>query len=109
MKIGDRIKELRLSNNLTQKQVADAAQISRSIVSQYENNQTEPTASVLAKLSEIFSVSADYILGLEDELGYNKSDDIKNAITPEERKIINAYRNLTSSNRELVLTMLKIK
>lgn len=109
MKIGNILKELRLNNNLTQQQVADAAQVSRSIISQYENNQVEPTASVLAKFSEIFSVSADYILGLEDELGHIKADDLQNAVTPEERKIIAAYRELAPSNKNMVLRMLNIE
>ncbi len=109
MKIGDKLKELRTNNNLTQQKVADAVNVSHSTISQYENNIIEPTATAISKFAELFCVSADYILGLEDDLGNKTYYKIQNAVTPEERKILNAYRELTPSNKELILRMLKIK
>lgn len=109
MKIGDKIRELRISNNLTQQQISDAIGFSHSAISQYENNIIEPTATAIMKLATVFGVSSDYLLGLEDDMGYSKSSDIQNAVTPEERKIIAAYRELTPSNKNMVLRMLNIE
>ena len=109
MKIGDKLKELRLTANLTQQQVAAGIDISRSTLSQYENGLIEPTASVIAKLSKFFQISSDFILGLEDDFGSKTYEKLQNAVTPEERKILNAYRNLSPSNREMILRMLDIE
>lgn len=108
MDIGEKIKELRLDANLTQQQVANEIGISRSTLSQYENCLIEPTANVIAKLSKFFHVSSDYILNLEDDFGHKVYDDLQNALTDDERKILNAYRILTPSNRDMVLRMLNI-
>ncbi len=108
MKIGNKLTELLIRNILTQQQVADSVKISHSAISQYENDVIEPTATAIARFAELYCVSADYILGLEDDLGNKNYNNLQNAVTPEERKILNAYRELTPSNRELVLRMLKL-
>ena len=69
MRIGDRIKELRTIYGITQVQLAEKAGISRSVISQYESNLVEPTASVVAKLAVALNSSTDYLLGLEDDFG----------------------------------------
>lgn len=69
MRIGDRIKELRTTYGITQVQLAEEAGISRSVISQYESNLVEPTATVVAKLALALNTSTDYLLGLEDDFG----------------------------------------
>ena len=66
MRIGDRIKELRTIYGITQVQLAEKAGISRSVISQYESNLVEPTASVVAKLAVALNSSTDYLLGRTD-------------------------------------------
>ena len=67
--IGKRIKELRKQNNLTQKQLATALNIAQSSICEWEKNAYEPTATAIKILAVYFDVSADYLLGLEDDLG----------------------------------------
>ncbi len=64
-----RIKELRIEKGLTQKKLADFLQISQSVLCNYENGKSEPTANVIVRLCTFFQVSADYLLGLENEDG----------------------------------------
>lgn len=58
-----RLKELRTSKNLFQKEVAEILGIDRTTYSKYENGASEPSHEILLKLAEIFEVSTDYLLG----------------------------------------------
>lgn len=64
-----RLKELRLQNDLTQKQVADAIHTSQRNISRWEIGENETTASALIALADFFKVSVDYLLNREDEFG----------------------------------------
>lgn len=84
---GYRLRELRESKNLTQTQVAKRLNLSKTTISGYENNIKTPSLDVLVKLSILYGVSADYILGLEnrkflqiDGLTLNQEEIIKNLL-----------------------------
>ena len=62
---GMRLKTLRKQAGLTQQQLAAQLGITKSVVSFYELQARSPSPEVLAKLAQIFHVSADYLLGLD--------------------------------------------
>ena len=62
---GDKLKDLRNGRNMTQKELADRLGIDKSLISYYEANSRFPSPEVLIKISRIFRVSTDYLLGLE--------------------------------------------
>lgn len=62
MKTGDRIKELRKQNNLTQLELANKLNITDKAVSKWESNIGEPSIDLLMELSKLFDVSIDYLL-----------------------------------------------
>lgn len=62
-----RLKELREENGYSQKAIAELLQIKQNTYSQYENAVREIPIEYLIKLSKIYSVSTDYILGLRDD------------------------------------------
>ena len=64
--IKDMIKELRLERNLTQPQLAKMVGVAKSTISYWENGINEPKASYIIKLAEVFGVTTDYLLGLEE-------------------------------------------
>lgn len=64
---GGRLKELRTQANLTQHQLADKLGVTKSVVSYYELQERYPSPDVLIRLSRIFHVSTDYLLGLEKQ------------------------------------------
>lgn len=66
MKVGKRLKQLREELNMTQKELADKLSISRAAVGLYEQGKRNVDNDTLLKLSEIFNVSADYLLGNTD-------------------------------------------
>ncbi len=61
-----RLKELRLLNGLTQKQIAEKLNIRQNTYSQYENGNREIPLQSLIALSDIYDTSIDYIVGITD-------------------------------------------
>lgn len=65
-----RIKELRQDSDLRQQDIADKCNITQRKVSFIENGVTEPNLEDLRQICTLFNVSADYILGLPNDLDY---------------------------------------
>jgi len=65
MNLGERLKELRKRERLTQEMVADKLKISRSRYANWENNESSPGYSMLKKLAQIYDVTIDYLLNGE--------------------------------------------
>ncbi len=63
---GERIKNLREERNLTQSVLAKELNVDKSTIAKYETNSISPSCQMLIILAKYFSVSTDYLLGLED-------------------------------------------
>ena len=61
-----RLRELRASKKVTQKQAAQGAGLSERAYQHYELDEKEPTLSNIVKLADFFEVSTDYLLGRSD-------------------------------------------
>ena len=61
-----RIKEIRKSQRITAKQLADHVNVAESTMSLYENGKREPDYKTLVKIAEFLHVTTDYLLGQED-------------------------------------------
>ena len=79
----NRIKILRLENNLTQKELAEKIQTSNKNIWAYENNIATPPAETLIKIADFFNVSLDYLLYRNFNINANNnsfSDDEKTSL-----------------------------
>lgn len=65
--IADRIKELRLSKQMTQSDFGEVFGIVKSTISLYESGKSTPNDQIKAKICEYFNVSMDYLLGMTDQ------------------------------------------
>lgn len=65
---GSRLKELRNEANLKQAQLATVFNVSKTTICQWETSKQEPSLEDIVKISEYFTVSADYLLGLDDDI-----------------------------------------
>lgn len=63
----ERIKELRLSLGINQVQFAKKLNVTKQCVSNWENANLQPSIDMLIRISRTFSVSTDYLLGLNDK------------------------------------------
>lgn len=62
MEFKDKIRQVRINNNLTQQQFADKLSISRSVVAKWEQSRGMPSIDLLKKISETFDVSVEFLL-----------------------------------------------
>ncbi len=61
-----RLKELRLNERLTQRDMAEKLGLSQPSYIRYENGSSEPSQENLVKIADIFDVSIDYLLGRKE-------------------------------------------
>ena len=97
--IGNKIRELRIINGLTQEELADRAELSKGFISQIERNYTSPSISTLedilqclgVSISEFFQSGGDEQIVFGNDDYFEKQDDeLKNKI---EWIIPNAQKN----------------
>lgn len=77
--------------------------VSQETVSAYENGKHYPSVQSLIKLSDIFGVSCDYILGLSQE----QHDPYYHSLSETDRKFFNLYKALSIQNQEMVLAYIQ--
>lgn len=63
---GQRIKELRVFNKLTQHVLAEKIGIAENTLSQYETGKSRMSLDVLFALAQALETTADYLLGLTE-------------------------------------------
>lgn len=90
MSFGNILKKLRQDNKLTQDELAKKIETSRSNIANYENDKNMPSVDILEKISELFNVSIDYLLGKTDKnntISF-KEDEIYIALSKSDRGYI---------------------
>lgn len=68
------LKTLRLSHNLNQVQLAQKLNVSKQTISNWENNNIQPSIDMLIKIADTFSVTTDYLLERENRAYIDVSD-----------------------------------
>lgn len=101
MELGTKIKNIRYNNNLSQEEMAKILKINRNNLSRIETNKSLPTAEVLIRLSEEFSVSIDSLLGLNLE-----SNDNTEARNSKIKKINQICNNLSNKELDFIINVL---
>ena len=93
------LKDLRTKRSLTQQQVADAIGCSVMVYSRYARETRQPSIDVLIRLSDLFGVTIDYLVGKEQvEDG---------TLSSYERALVVAARNADDRAREDALHLLE--
>lgn len=65
MTTGEKIRQLRKDNKITQRELGKILNVEKSTISMYENNNTQPPSQTLALIAKYFNVTTDYLLGNE--------------------------------------------
>lgn len=82
--LGNRIKDLRKENRLSQIDLAQKLNISNTTLSQYETGQRVPSDDIKIKIAGYFDVSLDYLLGTTNDRGGKGSGSKKNPLANEQ-------------------------
>ena len=89
--LSKRIGELRQSFGWTQVQLAQRLGVTKQTVSNWENDNIQPSIEMLVKISGIFNVSTDYLLGLTPTSAINV-DGLPTVFISHIVQIINDYK-----------------
>lgn len=65
-KFGERLKELRIKNNLSQIQLAKILNVNSTTINKWEKNINTPRPFKVIEVCKYFHVSFDYLLGLSN-------------------------------------------
>ena len=85
-----RLKQVRKTRGLTQKELANISSFTQGQISQWEKGVNVPSSDALAELASVLKVSSDYLLGLVDLPTADLSED---DLTDDELVLIHAVRS----------------
>lgn len=102
MTFGLRIKKYRTNLKLTQSALAEQLNISKSTLAMYETDKREPNVDMIKLMSNVFSVSANELLGI-------KSVNTMYSLTNSECLHIDNYRKLDVFGKKAVDTLIDIE
>ena len=76
MKIGEKIKELRILNGLTQQELADRCELSKGFISQVERELTSPSIATLMDILESLGTNIKDFFNeqIDDKIVFKKDD-----------------------------------
>lgn len=105
--LGEKLRELRESYNLSQNQVAEALNIDRSTYTNYELDKTRPNLEMLVKLAHIYNIPKAMLLPDDDDdvltfRDYARTDSLLQTLSKEERGLIAMYRALDKDEKALM-------
>ena len=89
IRMGERLRELRKQNHLTQQQVAERVGVTASVMSSYEAEDRHPSYDVLLKLATLYNTSTDYLIGRDN----GRTIDVSQ-LTEREISLITEYINI---------------
>lgn len=109
--LGQKLKELREKSGKTQEEMAKLLNLGRVSYTQYENDKRIPTLDTLKRLSEIFNVTSDYLLGQEKANYYLDPETARLAQelhdNPEYKAMFDATRGLSPEAVKEVMNFIK--
>ena len=89
-----RLKELRVSENLSQNEIAKQIGLKQFTYSNYETGVTEPKIQTLIDLADYYNVSLDYLVGRDFANQYAY-------LTENEKNLLDVFREMTEDNQQV--------
>lgn len=65
--LNERIREIRTAKKMSQVELANILGVTKQSVSNWENDNIQPSIEMLIKLAKALSVSSDYLLGIDEK------------------------------------------
>lgn len=106
MSFDQKLKELRLENEMTQKYVAARLNVARSTIAGYETKNRQPSHEKLTALANLFHVSVDYLLDGGDIVRLDPPR--KEVCTSDEKDLLLRYSKLSSKSRKDLMEYIRL-
>lgn len=105
MSFSQRAKELRELSGLSQMKLSEKIGISAAAIGFLENQNNEPKGSTISAYAKFFNVSADYLLGLEDDFGTPTALMMHESATlsEKEKALLEAFKKLLPETQDFIL------
>lgn len=107
MSLGENIKLYRKKQKLTQVQLADKANISRSYLADVENNRYNPSVDTLKNISIALGVNLNALLSDNNSNSTYNKEEI--SLTDDEKNILNLYKKLNDKDKAKFEGMMELK
>ena len=105
MEYHNKLKELRTTNGLYQKTIAEKIGVATNTYQSWERGLTQPDIFNLIKISTVYNCSVDYIIGNESEDGRIM---ITNGLSEDENALINIVKQLSIKDKSILYDMAMI-
>ena len=92
-----RIKEAREARGWTQERLAEAMNTTQQTIQRWETGQTDVKSTQIKEISRALGMTVSFIMGVDNE-SLQPLD-----LTPDERDLLAAYRNMDAPQREMLL------
>lgn len=99
MKLGDKIKLLRKSKGISQEALAALLKVNRNYLSRVETGKSEPTATILKQIAEIFNIDLNSLL----EINTNNQDNGEKI-----KYIINSCKYLHEKDLDFIVRIITV-
>jgi len=96
MGFGKQLAELRKRHHLKQKELAEKLNVSQQVISNIENDKTNPDVELLRKIADLYGMSMDRIIGRD--FSEDDSDSI-------EKEIMKILKGMNQTGKELSLDL----
>lgn len=103
----NRLKELRMQHGYkSQKELADLLYVNQTAISQWERDVTTPSNQMLLRLSELYQVSTDYLLGRTDDKE-TPTPEVGDGLNKEQKELVNLYKKAPPALQAAALAVLR--
>ena len=104
----DQLRRLRAEYGMTQAQLAEKLGVSPSAVGMYEQGRREPDSGILGRLTELFHVSADYLLGFRNEQEVGHVIDRFTQMLQNQQGLMFNGAPLSEADREKIVSAIRV-
>lgn len=96
-----RLRDLREGKSMTQDDLADACDVTKTSISRYERHETKRISrSIVERIARTLNVNTEWLLGQTDEMrGYDWSE--TGAVNDDETLLLDSYRKLNKDGKRI--------
>ena len=101
--LGKQIKKCRAKAKLTQLELGKMLGVGKSNISMYESGTRVPPLDIIKKMTEIFNVDMNYLIGYQE----NKSPTAQE-LSDGELKLLQLFKEVPEDQQEMLLEMIEV-